>query len=372
VFRYRDPTGKVRQRSARTLTEARRLRAAVTADVGRGEYRETSRITLGEYAHVWASTYAGRTGRGIRAETLADYRRDLETHVIPRLGAHTPLAAIEPRHVKQLAKSISDDGRAPNTVRVVIAPLRALLATAVEEGLIRHNPAAGLRLAGGERKVAPKALAPEELARLIAETPEGTSRLVVRFLAATGLRAGELAGLIWADVDVPARRVSVARRIYRGRADAPKSRHGVRAVPLSRALAADLAAHRLQSPYATDADTVFASGTGTPLDLANFSRRILKPAADRAGVPWVSLHSLRHTCASNLLRAGVHAKQVQVWMGHHSAAFTLTTYGHLLPDDLPDGDVMERFTGGGVTNASREASETAGNGTVVALPGKPE
>jgi len=59
-------------------------------------------------------------------------------------------------------------------------------------------------------------------------------------------------------------------------------------------------------------------------------------------------------------------------MGHHSAAFTLTTYGHLLPDDLPDGDVMDRFTGGGVTQVSPDAAQTGTNGAVIALPGKPE
>ena len=234
--------------------------------------------------------------------------------------------------------------RSPNTVRGVIAPLRALLATAVEEGLIRHNPAAGLRLAGGDHKQAPKALAPDELERLIAEMPEGTPRLLVRFLAATGPRAGELAGLVWGDIDIDTRRVNVTRRIYRGRVDAPKSRYGVRTIPLG-SLTADLIANNLASPYAADADPVFASGVGTPTDLGNFSTRVLKPAAKRAGVPWASLHTLRHTCASNLLRAGVPAKQVQVWMGHHSAAFTLTTYGHLLPDDLPSGEIMDRFVG---------------------------
>jgi integrase len=58
-------------------------------------------------------------------------------------------------------------------------------------------------------------------------------------------------------------------------------------------------------------------------------------AAEAAGVPWLGLHAFRHTCATPLFREGANAKQVQVWLGHHSPAFTLATYVHLLPEDLP-------------------------------------
>ncbi len=65
-----------------------------------------------------------------------------------------------------------------------------------------------------------------------------------------------------------------------------------------------------------------------------------------AGLPWVTFHTLRHSCASMLFRAGLNAKQVQVWLGHHSPAFTLATYIHLLPDDMPDADFLDTIVGG--------------------------
>ncbi len=110
VFRFRDPQGRVRQRSARTIAEAKRMRSALGADVHRGEFRELSRVTLGEYAETWARTYQGRTGRGVRPETLADYRRDLQMHVAPFFGPRTLLTSIEPRRVKEFALSLSDSG----------------------------------------------------------------------------------------------------------------------------------------------------------------------------------------------------------------------------------------------------------------------
>lgn len=199
VVAYRDPAGKQRRRSAASLAEARALKAEVSADMRRGEYRSQSRITFKEYAEEWARTYTGRTSRGIRPATLEDYVRDLEVHVLPVFG-HRRLAEIEPRHVKVLAADLAAEGRAPSTVRNIIAPVRALFATAVEDGVIRMNPCAGLRLPGGTSpdKHA-RALTEDELSRLITETPEEW-RLLVSFLAQTGLRVGNSSrcgGMTW-------------------------------------------------------------------------------------------------------------------------------------------------------------------------------
>ena len=179
---------------------------------------------------------------------------------------------------------------------------------------------------------------------------------MVRFLAVTGLRVGELKALTWGDLDDVERHIRVHRRVYRGRTDAPKSRHGVREIPISRDMARELTAHRLATPFSADTDPIFANSAGSALDSDNFSARILKPAAVRAGVPWASFHTLRHTCASNLMRAGVTPKQVQVWMGHHAAAFTMTTYAHLLPDDLPDGEILGRFVNDRAVRAASPGS----------------
>ncbi|MGD9573658.1 MAG: tyrosine-type recombinase/integrase, partial [Thermoleophilia bacterium] len=234
VVVFRDPSGRQRRRSAATLAEARQLRSTVLADVARGEFRETSRARLDEYAREWVRTYEGRTSRGIRPETIREYGRDLELHVLPVIG-HRRLSEIEQRDLKGLARHLADKGLSTATVRIVMAPVRALFATAVEEGLLRTNPAAGLRLGGGGPRSDPaekrRALDEDQLASLIGETPERW-RLLVRFLAQTGLRVGELTALRWEDVDLGARRISVRRRLYRGRVDSPKSAYGVRQVPI--------------------------------------------------------------------------------------------------------------------------------------------
>jgi integrase len=342
VVVFRDVAGRQRKRSARTLAEARELKAILTADVKRGEYRALSRVTFAEYAEEWIETYTGRTSRGIRPETLADYRADLEREAIPFFG-RTQLAAIEPRDVKRYASELAVRGLSPGSVRNLVAPVRALLATAFEEGLIRSNPAAGLRITqrvNTDPEERAKALTKDELQALLDELPIEW-RVFFELLAHTGLRIGEAVALTWTDVDFGKRRVHIRRRLYRGRFDVPKSRYGRRTIPLSQGLSRAL--WRLRGSVPDDAP-IFPSRSGAYLDPSNVMARVLKPAARRAGVPWAGFHTLRHTCATMLFRNGLNAKQVQVWLGHHSPAFTLDTYVHLLPDDLPDPNFLDALT----------------------------
>jgi hypothetical protein len=112
------------------------------------------------YAREWVETYAGRTSRGFREVTRDDYRRrlGLDTKGNPAgegavsFFGRTPLSAITPRDLKRFGESLAARGLARNTVRLHLAPVKALLATALEEGLIRTNPAAGLRIANRQHE----------------------------------------------------------------------------------------------------------------------------------------------------------------------------------------------------------------------------
>jgi integrase len=165
-------------------------------------------------------------------------------------------------------------------------------------------------------------------------------KLFVRLLAATGLRLGEALALRWGDVDLGRKRVKVRRRIYRGEFASPKSKYGRRDVPLAPGLARELWHARGK---AADDELVFAGKSGHSIE-ASTAFREEKTAATKAGVPWVGPHALRHTCATMLFRGGLNAKQVQLWLGHHSPAFTLSVYVHLLPDDIPDVAFLDALT----------------------------
>jgi integrase len=243
--------------------------------------------------------------------------------------------------VKRYAAEITARGAAPNTVRLAVAPLKALLATAVEDGLLRSNPAAGVRIAqprtiepDGEPERA-KALSEEELRALLAAVaPEWA--LFVTLLAQSGLRVSEALPLRWSDLDLGRRRLLVRRSLSRGAIGPPKTAHGRRDVPLTEGMTRALWNLRKErGADARDGALIFPTRDGRPLDRGQAFRAV-KAAAREAGVPSAGLHTLRHTAASILFRRGWNAVQVQRFLGHHSPAFTLATHVHLLPDDLPE------------------------------------
>lgn len=123
-----------------------RIASEVRADVSQGEYRATSRATLSDYyTDTWSNTFTGLTSRGIRPDTLLRHKADIEALVLPALGRHR-LSEIEPTHLKKFIASQYDRGLSAGRVRGIYAPLRALLRTAVEDGLIRFDPTAGVRV----------------------------------------------------------------------------------------------------------------------------------------------------------------------------------------------------------------------------------
>jgi integrase len=278
----------------------------------------------------------------------------MRLHVVPTLG-HVRLSRLRQRHLRELATDMLDKELSRNTVRLAIAPLRAMLADAVAGDEITANPAVGLRLPQGpsrsaeEQPETAKALTEDELRKLLAALPERW-RLLFELMAHTGLRIGEMLALQWQHVDLGRRRVLVRRRWYRGSFAPPKSRYGTRDVPITEGMARQLWERRKQAK-ASDEALVFPSSTGTPMGLANL-RRVFAPGAKAAGVPWATFHTLRHTCATMLFRHGLNAKQVQGWLGHHAASFTMDVYVHLLPDDLGDAppsfDLLTLQSTGGV------------------------
>ncbi len=362
VVRFR-VNGRERSESARTLDEALRLKRAREADRDRGEFQEQSRVRFREYAKEWIDRYQGNGRRGFTENTREDYRRDLERYAYPyldeRLGR--TVSSISPRDLANwigwLCEQPAPGGGklADSTVRRIVSPVRACMATARREGLIRHNPVDGAVLPHRERVEE----ADEEHARALTRAQLGAFlrvvhpdwRLLFRFLAATGLRWSELAALQWGDLtlDGSEPRVRVRRALVprKGRSDGepawrikpPKSRYGRRTIPLDTGLVFELRRRRSAvDPRLAGGDAlVFAAVNGEPLRQENVRRRVLQPAAEEAGVAWAGFHTFRHTCASILFERGRNAKQVQQWLGHHAASFTLDTYTHLLDGGLGEG-----------------------------------
>jgi integrase len=227
-------------------------------------------------------------------------------------------------------------------------PLRAALATAKREGLIRHNPAQGLALPHREQIVSDgdeiKVFSREQLAAVLAMAPERHKPLL-ELLATTGLRISEVIALqrlhLQLDADEP--EVCIRRAAVRGRIEPPKSKYGRREVRLSASVTARLRIHLAAQADQDSTALAFSNESGgRALDPNNLRRRILKPLVEEANAPWAGFNTFRHTFASLHLSRGTNLLQLSRALGHHSAAFTLTRYTHLLPgDEAPPLDMTE-------------------------------
>lgn len=377
LARYRDGQGVQRQQSGfRTAKLAWDWKRKRDAEISDGVWLGDSRIAFDEYAREWVESYTGRGRRGFRESTREDYRRALELYGIPyfsgRLGR--TLAQISPRDVNQFVGWLCDEkamgqhqvkiglaekpepvALSDSRIRNIIAPVRSCLAIAVEDGLIRSNPADRVRLPNREH-LAPevdddeaedtRALTPAQLQaffRAIEQKDRSrrggqTHRILFEFLVATGLRFSEMRALRWRDLELSGQQphVEVRWQLYRGRRTRPKSKYGRRKLPLPVELAQKLRRHRLATGRTGDEDLVFATIAGTPLDHSAMMRDAVRPAAKAIGEPWITFHTFRHTCASMLFAQGRNAVQVQRWLGHHSPAFTLARYVHLLDNELAE------------------------------------
>lgn len=269
----------------RTLAEAREAKGARQA----GDRQPATRKALDEYALEWLDGYAGRTSRGFTEQARSDYRRSIESYVIP-FFAGWRLADVDRADVRRLVKSLEDRGLAPASVVKNIAPLRAMFATALDDGIVRQNPCAGLRInrrrSEADEEPEAKAMTRAELQRLLEEIP-ARWLLLFELLAKTGLRISEALGLDWSDVEFGAQpRLRVRRQCYRGDLRQLKSHAGRRDLPLSPGLARALWTARppgAQGP-------VFATRDGGRLADRNL-RRVLDAAGERSGLDWV--HSPR-------------------------------------------------------------------------------
>ena len=228
VWQYK---GRQHKSSHRTLAEAREAKGQRQA----GERTPATRQSFDDFAHEWLDGYAGRTGRGFTEGSREAYRRALDHYAVPFFRGWR-LADVEPRDVRAFAKHLEGKGLAPSSVVKNLTPLKAMLATAAEDGALRSNPSAGLRVNGrrdeGDEEPEAKAMTRAELSAVLGELPEEW-RPFFELLAHTGLRISEALGLDWADVEFGARpRLHVRRQCYRGEVRRLKSRNGRRDLPL--------------------------------------------------------------------------------------------------------------------------------------------
>ena len=181
VFRV---AGKQRKRHARTYDEARRIKRESETDRDRGELQERTTITFLRYLDEWIERYRGQGRRGFRENTRDEYRRLIANYPRRYFSGRLKLVDVTTYRLARFVDWLADPDEQGKrlgdaTIANIVIPLRAALATAKREGLIRHNPAQGLSLPHRDQVIDPeqeiKVFSREQLAAVLAIARPGTA-----------------------------------------------------------------------------------------------------------------------------------------------------------------------------------------------------
>jgi integrase len=325
--------GKTRQEVAAKLTTG-------LSDREDGVIFDAENLTIGEYLDRWLKD---SVERNVGPRTLSNYQLQVRQHLRPALG-QVKLKALSPAHIQGLYRSKLDAGLAPSSVRYIHAVLHRALKQALRWGLVPRNASESVDLPRlGKEEV--EVLLPHEVRAFLDAAREDRLEALYVVAVTVGLRRGELLGLRWTDLELDGEpKLRVGRQLQRMRDGsgrrfvAPKGGKG-RTIRLPARTVEALKAHRARQAQARlkagslyqDGGLVFASEIGTPLEPSNIDRRSFKPLLEKAGLPDIRFHDLRHTCATVLLSQGVNPKFVQELLGHADIKLTLGTYSHFLP-----------------------------------------
>jgi integrase len=348
--------GKQHIKTFATKREAADWRAEMQVDVKQGTHTPASKsITVAVAGVLWLTQ---AEVDGCEASTVMQYRQHLNLHIAPYLG-EVKLAELAPATVQDFRNRLIREGRSQVMAKKVTSSLGAILAHAMAAGRVSRNVVHELSRSTAKRRrrieqrhmkrleVGVGIPSKDELRAMLAAA-QGRWRPLVVTAIFTGLRASELRGLTWDDVDLDGAVLRVRQRADRwNRIGSPKSATGQREVPLAPMAVHALKEWRLACPKAA-ANLVFPNGKGRPEQITAIHYRGLGPLQKAAGItdtdkPKYGLHALRHAAASLFIEQGFSPKRVQALMGHSTIQMTFDIYGHLFPSQDSDAEAMRQL-----------------------------
>jgi integrase len=332
MARWVDADGREQTKSFARKADAQKwLDTEVTAKLATGTY-VPPRAGVLTVAEVYASWSASQGH--VSAKTAATRKSAWHSRVESRWG-NVALADVKTTAVRAWVTKMIDDEVGVPTIENAFGVLRQVLGAGVEDSRIPRNPCDGVKLP--KRLHADRGYLSHAQVAALADAVERQAE-VVRFLAYTGLRWGEMAALRVQDFDMLRRRVNVSRSVTESSGlhwSTPKT-HERRSVPFPAVLADELAALMVGK----DRDAlVFTDQRSGVLRNSNWRARVFQPAVDKCqktddSFPSITPHDLRHTAASLAISAGANVKAVQRLLGHAKASMTLDVYADLFDEDL--------------------------------------
>jgi integrase len=347
---YADGSGQRHQMRFKHKRDAEAHEEKSKVAIRAGKYVPVEDVTVADAADIWLKRVDanGMRHRGpIERSTLRQYRQHIDLHIVPRIG-RLKLRKLTPETIKRFRDGLlQPEGDRPALSRALARKVLVSLKSMFKANNCAHladdvtigtdTRAKRLLEVGRDIPAVP------EIGRLLAASvTQPKLHALLRVAALCGLRASELRGLRWSDVDMKAEELHVRQRADRfGAIGSPKTKESRRTIPMSPETVLALKTWRLACPKG-DLDLVFPTGTGAVQHHKNVLRA-LEPLmksvglVDKAGRPKYALHGFRHFfaswCINPVERGGrqLPAKVAQQLLGHSSIVMTYDRYGHLFP-----------------------------------------
>jgi integrase len=325
------------------------------------EYHDRVRVNVRAGVHTSSKATVAGAGKhwidsckahGLEASTVESYQQHLNDHILPYLGT-VKLSQLTVPVVRTFMDRLRADGRSPDMVKRVVGDLGSILADAQERGEVAQNVIRSLskrrkrreaeRRQKGKLKVGVDIPTPAEIKAIVAHLQGRWQPLLLTAIFA-GLRASEIRGLRWQDIDLKRSQLHVRQRADKFKTiGKPKSAAGERSIPMPPILVNALREWKLSCPKG-ELGLVFPTGAGEVEYHSNIVTRGLVPVQVAASVvtkagnaKYTGLHALRHFYASWCINRkedgglGLPLKVVQHRLGHSSIQVTADVYGHLFP-----------------------------------------
>lgn len=277
--------------------------------------------------------------------TTVNYELFIRHRINPAIG-DVKLRLLSAAHIQRMYRRMLSerlDGKdkplSTTTVNTCHRVLKAALNQAVREGLIKENPCS-MAQAPAKAHFEPVIMDVEQTKVFLKAAEHYKYRALFEVAIMTGLRLGELLGLKWIDLDTTAGTITVRRALKGSGGHAflaePKTKSGIRVVSLPDRTVKVLEQHReaqlqkigkLKKQY-EDQGLIFANDFGGFANAHNITGRTLKSICERANLPPMRFHDLRHSHGTMLAVSSLSPRIISDRLGHADAGFTMTRYTH--------------------------------------------
>jgi integrase len=346
VVDYVDQHGKRRLKTFDLKKDAETWSTTALHQVATGIHAPDCKTTIEEVARQWI---AHSIDEGLERSSIEQRQRHLKLHIAPLIG-RVKLAELTMPRVDAFMDQLRDRGRSIAMRRKILTSLSSTLSFAQRRGLVAQNVTKGISVRSDERHKAKGPLkagrdfpTKAELKLLIDKAPEHWRPFIITAIF-TGMRASELRGLHWSDVDLENGMIHVSQRADQwGKMGPPKSAAGKRDIPLTPLVVNTLKQWKLVQGGKRASDLVFTTPHGRIIVYTNFHGHVWQPLLKACGLNY-EFHSLRHAAASLFIETLQWSpKRIQAVMGHSSITMTFDRYGHLFDSKDDDAAAMKRL-----------------------------